>query len=67
MRVEECRSSRRESVHVWRLDLRMPVERPYPVVQIIDGDHDDVRLFTGSKFRKKNTNGDDWNKLAHTA
>ena len=42
MRVGKHHASLGEAVHVGRLRLRMSVERPDPVVQVVDGNEEDV-------------------------
>lgn len=42
MRVGERHTHRCESIKIWRLYLRMSAQRADPVVQIINGDEEDV-------------------------
>jgi hypothetical protein len=44
VRVGERCASRRQAIHVRRLRLRVPFQRPHPIIQIINGDEEDVRL-----------------------
>ena len=44
MRVRKNRAPRGQAVHVRCLRLRMPLQRPDPIVEIIDGDEEHVRL-----------------------
>jgi hypothetical protein len=45
VRVGESGSHRREAIEVRGFNLRMPAQRRNPVVEVIDSDEKDVRLF----------------------
>ena len=51
----------RQSVHLWRLGLRVAFQHVRPVIQVIDGDEEDVglllRLFGGVRCQAKQQNG----------
>ena len=42
MRISKQHSSLRKSVKVRSLDVRIPTETAYPVVEIVNGNKDDV-------------------------
>ena len=49
MRVEQHGAARREAVDIGRLRQRMSAESADPIVLIVDGDEDDVRLRRGGR------------------
>jgi len=51
MGVREQRPARRECVDVRRLDLRMPVQAADPIIQVVDGDDEDVGLVGGRGWK----------------
>ena len=44
MSIREQHALFRQLIHVWRLGLGVALERVCPVIQIIDGDEEDVGL-----------------------
>jgi hypothetical protein len=43
VRVEKERAALGEPIDVGRADIWVAAKRPYPVILIIEGDHDDIR------------------------
>ena len=47
-----------EAVDVWRLDLRMAAQRPDPVVEVVDGDEEDVGPRAHRNVGSENSQGE---------
>ncbi len=65
VRVGERGAACCEPVKVRRLHLRVPAERPDPVVQVVDRDEQDVRLLRAFGERREGDERDDSENAAH--